>query len=40
MIIIIICQDLLPPSRRGCYVKADYARTIIQRTPISYTYHK
>ena len=33
---IIICIDSFPPSRRGSHVMSDYARTIIQHTPLSH----
>ena len=40
VIIITICHELLPPSRRDSLVKSDYACTIVQHTPLSpYTRH-
>ena len=40
IIIIIMCHDLLPPSRRGSNVKLDCARIIIEyKSPRPYTRH-
>ena len=33
--LIIICHDLLPPSRRGSHVKSDFSCTIFQHSPLS-----